>query len=236
MSFVQRVKWLTTLWCQTAHAWLFMYAETCQRCAIAKRQRGPGQQPSSPAAWQAALALGWPLPPPGCPHSLTSLAWQQQPNKLRAPQSSHRSMGMFFTAPNPHPTLYGHYGLCAVHKHTHMSNEISLLSEGTYTSLHVLYINCVASLSLSVMNIVGADLLVGRVKNALKSWHCFVACVGARCMLQSQLQFSKKASKNLSKLLKPTLWTHVNVLQKPRTSTVFGWKKGPCARPWCSTG
>lgn len=24
----------------------------------------------------------------------------------------------------PHPTFYGHYGLCVVHKHTHMSNEI----------------------------------------------------------------------------------------------------------------
>lgn len=121
MSFVQRVKWLTTLWCQTAHAWLFMYAETCQRCAIAKRQWGPGQQPSSTAAWQAALALGWPLPPPGCPHSLTSLAWQQQPNKLRAPQSSHRSMGMFFTAPTPPIySLWSLWSVCCTQTHPHV--------------------------------------------------------------------------------------------------------------------
>lgn len=84
-------------------------------------QRGPGQEPWSTATWQAVLALGWPLPPPGCPHSLTSLAWQQQPNKLRAPQSSHRSMGMFFTAPTP---LFMVIMVCVVHKHTHMSNEI----------------------------------------------------------------------------------------------------------------
>lgn len=31
-------------------------------------------------------------------------------------------MGMFFTAPTP--LFYGHYGLCVVHKHTHMSTEI----------------------------------------------------------------------------------------------------------------
>lgn len=54
-------------------------------CAVPGFQSGPGRQPYSTAAWQAALALGWPLPPPGRPHSLTSLAWQERPNKLRAP-------------------------------------------------------------------------------------------------------------------------------------------------------
>lgn len=36
-------------------------------------QSGPGLQSHSKAAWQAALAFGWPLPPPGRPHSLTYL-------------------------------------------------------------------------------------------------------------------------------------------------------------------
>lgn len=94
-------KWPRKLWCKCAHAWLFMYAEICQSCATAEPQWDPGQEPWGTAVWQAVLALGWPLPPPGCPHTLTSLAWQQQTNKLRAPQSSHRSMGMFFTAPTP---------------------------------------------------------------------------------------------------------------------------------------
>lgn len=139
MSFVQRVKWLTTLWCQTAHAWLFMYAETCQRCAIAKRQWGPGQQPSSTAAWQAALALGWPLPPPGCPHSLTSLAWQQQPNKLRAPQSSHRSMGMFFTAPTPLPySLWSLWSVCCTQTHPHVKWNLVVVYFGVQRNTHKL--------------------------------------------------------------------------------------------------
>lgn len=31
---------------------------------------------------------------------------------------------VFYCPHPPNPTLYGHYGLCAVHRHTHMSNEI----------------------------------------------------------------------------------------------------------------
>lgn len=62
----------------------------------------PGQQASSSntAAWQTAVALGWPLPPPGCPHSLTSLAWQQQANKLRVPQHSLQFHGNISILPN----------------------------------------------------------------------------------------------------------------------------------------
>lgn len=158
-------------WCQTAHAWLFMYAETCQRCAIAKRQWGPGQQPSSMAAWQAALALGWPLPPPGCPRSLTSLAWQQQPNKLRAPQSSHRSMGMFFTAPTP-TLLFMVIMVCVLYTNTptcQIKSRCCLLRGlKKHTQACMFFTSTLASLSTSVMNTVGADLVVVWVKNALK--------------------------------------------------------------------
>lgn len=57
-------------------------------CRDQSYSQGPGLQPHSTAARQAALALGWPLPPPGRPHSLTSLAWQERPDKLRASWSS----------------------------------------------------------------------------------------------------------------------------------------------------
>lgn len=70
------------------HVWQMglLCARPCQGAVPwPELQSGPGQQPHSTAAWQAALALGWPLPPPGRPHSLTSLAWQERPNKLRAP-------------------------------------------------------------------------------------------------------------------------------------------------------
>lgn len=136
-------KWTTKLWCNCGHAWLFMHAETCQSCATAEPRWGPGQEPWSTAAWQAALALGWPLPPPGCPHSLTSLAWQQQPNKLRAPQSSHRSMGMFFTAPTP---LFMVIMVCVLYTNT-PTCQLKSTKAGVHLgvwrnikSLHVLYI------------------------------------------------------------------------------------------------
>lgn len=139
MFSVLRVKWPTAFWCKTAHAWLFMYAETCQRCAIAEQQWGPGQQPSSTAAWQAVVALGWPLSPPSCPHSLTSLAWQQQPNKLRAPQSSHRSMGMFFTVPTPPPhSLWSLWSLCCTQTHPHVKWNLIVVYIGIWRNIHKL--------------------------------------------------------------------------------------------------
>lgn len=139
MFSVLHVKWPTALWCKTAHAWLFMYAETCQRCDIAEQQWGPGQQPSSTAAWQAVVALGWPLSPPSCPHSLTSLAWQQQPNKLRAPQSSHRSMGMFFTVPTPPPhSLWSLWSLCCTQTHPHVKWNLIVVYVGIWRNIHKL--------------------------------------------------------------------------------------------------
>lgn len=229
MSFVLRVKWLTTLWCQTAHAWLFMYAGTCQRCAIAKRQWGPGQQPSSTAAWQAALALGWPLPPPGCPHSLTSLAWQQQPNKLRAPQSSHRSMGMFFTAPTPLPySLWSLWSVCCTQTHPHVKWNLVVVYLGVWRNIHRLAcsLHQLCCLLISVGDEYrGADLLVGWVKNALKSWHCFVARVGAWCILQSQLQFSKRSSKTWANCWSPHSEHTLMCFKSPEPSRFLGEKR-----------
>ncbi len=91
-------------------------------CAVPQLQSGPGRQPRSTAAWQAALALGWPLPPPGRPHSLTSLAWQERPNKLRAPWSSQHFHGNIFSHRLPF-SVFKSYGVCAVHRHTPMSKQ-----------------------------------------------------------------------------------------------------------------
>lgn len=80
-------------------------------------QSGPGLQSHSKAAWQAALAFGWPLPPPGRPHSLTSLAWQEQPNKLRASWSSQHFHGNI----PPSSSSSSFFSQCvvwALHKHT----------------------------------------------------------------------------------------------------------------------
>lgn len=78
-------------------------------------QSGPGLQSHSKAAWQAALAFGWPLPPPGRPHSLTSLAWQEQPNKLRASWSSQHFHG---NIPPSSSSFFSQCGVWALHKHT----------------------------------------------------------------------------------------------------------------------
>lgn len=140
-------------------------------------QQGPGQEPCT-AAWQAVLALGWPLPPPGCPHSLTSLAWQQQPNKLRAPQSSHRSMGMFFTAPTP---LFMVIMVCVLYTNTptcQMKSTKAGVHLGVWGNIHKLActLHQLACLLIHV-NTVEVDLVVIWVKNAWKLWHCFVAFV-----------------------------------------------------------
>lgn len=92
-------------------------------------QSGPGLQSHSKAAWQAALAFGWPLPPPGRPHSLTSLAWQEQPNKLRASWSSQHFHGNIPPPPPPPPLSLVSvvYELCTntrPHKHWHLLKRV----------------------------------------------------------------------------------------------------------------
>lgn len=83
-------------------------------------QSGAGLQPHSTAAWQAALALGWPLPPPGRPHLLTSLAWQERPNKLRASWSSQYFHGKPFFF-NYTPFYFSHcWCMCCTQTNSYM--------------------------------------------------------------------------------------------------------------------
>lgn len=101
-------------------------------CRVPSCSRGDVQLRSSApacrtAAWQAALALGWPLHPPGCPHSLTSLTWQEQPNKLRASWSSQLFHGNIF------PLIPSLILLCDPHKHTSMCKHRPLrMSESAF--------------------------------------------------------------------------------------------------------
>ena len=89
----------------------------------------PDSSPQPPASQHSSLAgsvaLGWPLPPPGCPHSLTSLAWQQRPNKLRASFSSQLlPWELFFFSP---PLSFSQFSVCAVHKYTPTCKQWLLL-------------------------------------------------------------------------------------------------------------
>lgn len=178
-------------WCKCAHAWLFMYVETCQSCATAEPQWGSGQEPWSPAAWQAVLALGWPLPPLCCPHSLTSLGWQQQPNKLRAPRSSHHSKGMFFTAP---PKRFMVIMFCVVHKHPNVKCNLPKLAfnEKSYTSMYFTS-TWLPPYPYKIINIMGVDLVLFWVKNAWIFWY------------QDLPVCAEKVTKNLGKLFEPAL-------------------------------
>lgn len=105
----------------------------------------------------------------------------------------------------PHPAFYGHYGLCVVHKHTHMSTEICqsrcpLRSLKKHMEASMYFAS--TSLSRQMMNMVGGYLVVVWLKYAWKSQHCFVAFV---CTADAgiTISFDEKVSKSLGTLFQP---------------------------------
>lgn len=121
----------------------------------------------------------------------------------------------------PHPAFYGHYGLCVVHKHTHMSTEI-YQSRCPLKSLkkHMeasMYFASTWLLARQMMNMVGVDLVVVWLKYAWKSLFCCI-CVHSGC--RNHNFFLRKSLKKPRDTLSARL-QHIHVLQMHRILTDF---------------
>lgn len=140
--------------------------------------------------------------------------------------------GNVFYCPQPPPySLWPLWSVCCTQTHPHVKWNLVVVWRNIHKLACSLHQLCCLLISVG-------DEYSGCRSAGGSGQKCFkivtLLCCMCACTMHAAITITvlKKASKNLSKLLKPTLWTHVNVLQKPRTFTVFG----PCARPWCSTG
>lgn len=107
-------KWPTKLWCKCAHAWLFMYAETCQSCATAgpwARVLKYSNLAGSTGSWLTSASTRL----PSLSHLISLTAATKQIEGTTELTPFHGNV--FYC---PHPTFYGHYGLCCTQIHPHV--------------------------------------------------------------------------------------------------------------------